>query len=107
MVELKNQMLTGSRFEHVDLSESHFHDVAMRDVRITGAWIQDLVIEAEVEGSLLVNGVDVLPHIDTVLNATFPGRETVYAVRAGGDADAFRAAWAIDQAAWAETVDRA
>ncbi len=99
-------LLRKARFTHVDLSEARFHDLAMRDVRITGAWMQDLVIEAEVEGSLTVNGVDVLPYIDEVLNARHPGRETVFAVR-GGDADAFRAAWAVDQKAWAETVERA
>ena len=99
-------LLRRARFTHVDLSEAHFHDLAMRDVRITGAWIQDLVIDADVEGSLLVNGVDVLPYIDEVLNARHPGRETVFAVR-DGDADAFRAAWAVDQEAWAETVERA
>jgi uncharacterized damage-inducible protein DinB len=104
--EFKNKDLKGSRFTHVDLSETHFHDLAMRDVQITGAWIQDLMIEAEIEGSLLVNGVDVLPYIDEVLNARHPGRETVFAVREG-DADAFRAAWAVDDQAWAKTVERA
>ncbi|MEQ1787544.1 MAG: DinB family protein [Acidimicrobiales bacterium] len=104
--EFRDRNMVGSRFEHVDLSETHFHDLAMRDVRITGAWIQDLVIEAEVEGSLLVNGIDVLPHVEAGLNAKHPGRATVVAVREG-NADAFRAAWAVDQQAWADTVDRA
>ncbi len=104
--EFKNKDLKGSRFTHVDLSETHIHDAALRDVRITGAWIQDLVIEAEIEGSLLVNGVDLLPMLEAELNARYPGRETIFAVREG-DADAFRAAWAIDERVWAETVERA
>ncbi len=104
--EFRNRNLKGSRFEHVDLSESRFHDLAMRDVRITGAWIQDLLIEADVEGSLTVNGVDVLPYVETELNARYPGREVVFAVREG-DADSFRAAFAVDEEAWAETVERA
>jgi hypothetical protein len=104
--EFRNRDLKGSRFTHVDLSESYLRDVLMRDVRITGAWIQDLVIDAEVEGSLMVNDVDVLPHMHEVLNARHPGRETVFAVREG-DADAFRAAWAVDEKVWAETVERA
>lgn len=104
--EFVNRDLTGSRFTHVNLSETHIHDAALRDVRITGAWIQDLVIEGEVEGSLSVNGVDVLPHVDEVLNERYPGRETIFAVREG-DADAFRDAWAIDERVWAETVERA
>lgn len=104
--EFKNRDLKGSSFTHVDLSEVRIHDALVRDVRITGAWIQDLVIEAEIESSFLVNGVDVLPYLDDVLNARYPGREAVFAVREG-DADTFRAAWAIDQAAWVTTVERA
>jgi uncharacterized damage-inducible protein DinB len=104
--EITNKDLTGSRFSHVDLSESHFRDVALRDVRISGAWIQDLVIEAEIEGSLRINDVDVLPMVEAELNRRLPGREAVFAVR-DGDADSFRAAWAIDQQAWERTVDRA
>ena len=104
--EFKDQDLKGSRFTNVDLSESHFHNLAMRDVRITGAWIQDLLIDAAIEGSLLVNGVDVVPHVERELNAKHPGRATIFAVREG-DADAFREAWAIDEQVWATTVERA
>jgi uncharacterized damage-inducible protein DinB len=104
--EFRNRDLKGSRFTHVDLSESYLRDVLLRDVRISGAWIQDLVIDADVEGSLMVNDVDVLPYMHEVLNARHPGRETVFAVREG-DADAFRAAWAVDEKVWAETVERA
>jgi uncharacterized damage-inducible protein DinB len=124
--EFKDQDLEGSRFERVNLSETHFedlllrkarftrvdldgarfHNLVMQGVRITGAWAPDLVIEAELGGSLSVNGVDVVPYIDEVLNARHPGRATVFAVR-DGDADAFRAAWAVDQEAWVTTVQRA
>ncbi len=102
----KDRDLKGSTFTHCDLSEIRIRDVWMRDVRIIGAWISDLVLEGEVEGSLTVNGVDVVPYLEQQLNARYPGRETVMAVR-DGDADAFRAAWAIDQAAWERTVERA
>jgi uncharacterized damage-inducible protein DinB len=104
--EFHNLLLCKACFTHVDLSEAHFHDLNMRGVKITGAWMQDVVIDAGFEGSLMVNGVDVLPHIDEVLNARHPGRETVFAVREG-DADSFRAAWAIDQEVWSKTVERA
>jgi hypothetical protein len=104
--EFKQRNLVGSRFEEVDLSQARFHNLALHDVKITGAWIRDLVIEGEVEGSLLVNGVDVMPHVEAELNARHPGREIVFAVREG-DADAFRAAWEIDQAVWAKTLERA
>ena len=99
-------LLRGARFTHVDLSEARFHNLSMPDVRITGAWMRDLVIDADVAGSLTVNGVDVLPYVETELNARHPGRATIFAVREG-DADAFRAAWAIDEQIWATTVERA
>jgi uncharacterized damage-inducible protein DinB len=102
----QNRDLSGSRFQHVDLSEVHINDALLRDVRITGAWVKDLVIDGDVEGSLVVNGVDVLPCIDQELNARYPGRETIFAVREG-DAESFRAAWALDQAVWETTVERA
>ena len=101
-----NLLLRRARFEHVDLSEARFHNLLMSDVRITGAWAQNLEIEAEVEGSLSSTASTCCPYIEEVLNARYPGRETVFAVREG-DADAFRAAWAVDQEAWAETVERA
>ncbi|MFL6205789.1 MAG: DinB family protein [Acidimicrobiales bacterium] len=104
--EFKNRDLAGSHFQHVDLSRVTIHDALMRDVRITGAWMVDLVLDGDVEGSLTVNGVDVVPYMHEVLNARYPGRETVFAVMEG-DADAFRAAWAIDQQVWASTVERA
>lgn len=102
--EFTNQDMTGSRFEEVDLSEARFHNVVMRDVRITGAWMVDLVLDGEIEGSLTVNGVDLLPVLETELNRKFPGRETVYAVRTSG-ADAFRAAWSVVEDEWAETAE--
>jgi uncharacterized damage-inducible protein DinB len=104
--EFKNRDLKRSRFTHVDLSETHIHDALLRDVKITGAWVKDLVVEGDVEGSLTVNDVDVLPYVHEVLNERYPGRETIFAVMTG-DADSFRAAWALDQAAWEKTVERA
>jgi hypothetical protein len=99
-------LLRSARFERVDLSGARFDNLRFSDVRITGAVAENLEIEAELDGSLIVNGVDVLPYITEVLNARYPGREVVYRVRAG-DADAFRAAWTIDQEAWEDTVERA
>lgn len=104
--EFTDRDLTGSSFTHCDLSESRFREVFLRDVRIIGAWMEDLVLDGAVEGSLLVNEVDVLPFVEAELNRRHPGRETVLAVRAG-DADAFRAAWAVDERVWADTVERA
>jgi uncharacterized damage-inducible protein DinB len=104
--EFTNRNLKGSRFTHVDLSETIFKDLLMRDVRIIGAWVKDLVIEGDVEGSLTVNEVDVLPYVHQVLNERHPGRETIFAVMTSG-ADGFREAWTLDEKVWQETVERA
>jgi uncharacterized damage-inducible protein DinB len=104
--EFTNRDLKGSRFTNVDLSESRFHNLYLRDVKISGAWIVGMDIDGEIEGSLLVNGIDVVPYVEAELNLKHPGRETVMAVR-DGNADSFRAAWAVDQEAWERTVERA
>lgn len=100
-----NRDLRGARFEHVNLDEARFHDLGMRDVRITSAWIVDLVIEGEIEGSLTVNGVDLLPLLEGELNRRFPGRETVYAVLHAG-VDGFREAMRVLDDAWPSTIER-
>lgn len=51
-------------------------------------------------GTLLVNGVDVVPYVDAELNRRFPGRELQKAETPEG----LREAWAAVQAAWAATV---
>jgi uncharacterized damage-inducible protein DinB len=101
-----NLLLRKARFENVDMNEARLHNLYLRGVRITGAWMPNAEIDAELEGSLIVNGVDVMPFVEAELNARHPGRETVFAVREG-DADAFRSAWAVDQAVWEKTVERA
>ena len=123
--EFKNQDLKGSRFTHVDLSETHFHDLFLRDarfthvdlsgthihdaalgdVRITGVWMKDVEIEAEIEGTLIVNGVDVRPFVDATLNERYPGREAIFAVERSG-VDGFREAMRVLDEAWPSTIER-
>jgi hypothetical protein len=51
-------------------------------------------------GSLVVNGVDVVPLVDAELNRQFPGRELQKAQTPEG----LREGWAAVQGAWASTV---
>ncbi len=51
-------------------------------------------------GSLLVNGVDVVPLVDAELNRQFPGRELQKAQTPEG----LREGWVAVQSAWRETV---
>ena len=71
--------------------------VTMRSVDVDGLDIDshDLFL-----GSLLVNGVDVVPLVDAELNRQFPGRELQRAQTPEG----LREGWVAVQAAWQTTV---
>jgi hypothetical protein len=89
--------LRGARFVRSDLS-----DVVMRAVDVQGADI-DAPWLFDGEGSLRINGVDVVPLVDAELNRRFPGR----ADRRAGHPDGLRAAWAALERAWDSTLERA
>ena len=84
--------LKGATFRFSDVS-----GVTMRAVDVGGLDIDshDLFF-----GSLIVNGVDVVPLVDAELNRLFPGRELQKAQTPEG----LREGWAAVQAAWATTV---
>lgn len=71
--------------------------VTMRSVDVDGLDVDshDLFF-----GSLIVNGVDVVPLVDAELNRQFPGRELQKAQTAAG----LREAWVAVQSAWHTTV---
>ena len=72
--------------------------VTMRAVAVDG-----LVIDSPALffGTLIVNGVDVVPLVDAELNKQFPGRELQKAQTPEG----LREGWAAVQAAWRTTVE--
>lgn len=82
----------GATFRFSDVS-----GVTMRGVDVGGLDIDshDLFF-----GTLLVNGVDVVPLVDAELNRLFPGRELQKATTPEG----LREGWAAVQAAWVTTV---
>lgn len=87
--------LHGARLIRADLS-----GVVVRGVEIAGAdidapWLLD-------GGSLLVNGVDVVPLVDAELDRRFPGRSQ----RRAADPEGLRRAWAAVEATWAATLER-
>jgi hypothetical protein len=88
--------LGGARFVGADLS-----GVVMRGVQVDGADI-DAPWLLSGDGSLLVNGVDVVPYVEAELNRRFPGR----AEQRAEDPDGLRAAWAALERSWAVTLDR-
>ena len=82
----------GATFRSCDVS-----GVTMRSVDVGGLDIDshDLFF-----GSLIVNGVDVVPLVDAELNRQFPGRE----LQKEQTPEGLRAGWVAVQAAWDTTV---
>jgi hypothetical protein len=76
---------------------SDVRGVTMRSVDVGGLDIDSHDLGF---GSLLVNGVDVVPLVEAELDRRFPGRE----LRTATTPDGLRAAWVAVQAAWQETV---
>lgn len=82
----------GATFRYADLS-----GVTMRSVDVGGLDIDshDLAF-----GTLVVNGVDVVPLVEAELNRQFPGRE----LQQSQTPEGLREGWVAVQAAWQETV---
>ncbi len=83
---------TGATFRSCDLS-----GVTMRSVDTNGLEIDDHDL---LFGSVIVNGVDVVPLVEAELNRQFPGRELQQAQTPEG----LRNGWVAVQNAWATTV---
>ncbi len=94
--EFVDANLRGARFVRTDLSGAVMRAVDVAGADVDAPWLLNG------ESSLLVNGVDVAPYVETELNRRFPGR----AERRAEDPDALRAAWATLERTWAATLER-
>jgi hypothetical protein len=98
--------LRAAQFVGVDLRGARFVDTDLSGVVMRGVELQRAEIDSpwlfEQENVLLVNGVDVLPLVETELNRRFPGR----ADRRAADPDGLRRAWAMLERTWAATLAR-
>jgi hypothetical protein len=112
VVEHRDADLNQSRFEHVDLRDSHLYDVNLsgstlrsvdlHDVRMVGVELVDVDVSGDVR-HLVINGVDVGPLIEAELDRRYPDRAKMRAE----DPTGFAEAWRIVQALWDGTVARA
>lgn len=95
--EFEGATFVGTSFKGATLRSSDVSGVTMRSVDVGGLDIDshDLFF-----GSLVVNGVDVVPFVDAELNRQFPGRELQKAQMPEG----LRDGWVAVQAAWETTV---
>ncbi len=112
MSEFVDEDLAGSRFERVelrgatfrevDLTGARFYNVYLPGALLRGVWLENVDINGVIS-NVRINGVDVGPLIEAELNQRYPDREQMRP----DDADGFRAAYAILERLWAQTVDRA
>jgi hypothetical protein len=95
--EFEGAAFVGTSFRGATLRSCDLSGVTMRSVDVDGLDIDshDLFF-----GSLIVNGVDVVPLVDAELNRQFPGRELQTAQTPEG----LRDGWVAAQAAWETTV---
>jgi hypothetical protein len=103
----KSDDLRGAEFVRADLHGARFlksdvSGIVMRGVEVDGAEI-DAPWLLSGGGTLIVNGVDVVPFVEAELNRRFPGRGDQRA----GDPEGLRAAWAALERTWAATMERA
>ncbi len=96
--EFEGATFVRASFKGATVRFSDVSGVTMRGVEVNGLDIDshDLFF-----GSLVVNGVDVVPLVDAELNRRFPGRELQKAQTPEG----LREGWVAVQAAWRATVD--
>jgi hypothetical protein len=88
--------LRGARFVRADLSGVVMRGVDIHRADIDAPWLFNG------ESFLRVNGVDVIPLVESELNRRFPGR----ADRRAEDPDGLRATWAALERTWAATLER-
>ncbi len=103
-------MTTYSRtkdFEGATFVKASFKGAALRFCDVSGVTMRGVDVDGlDMDshdlffGSLLVNGVDVVPLVDAELNRQFPGRELQKAQTPKG----LREAWVAVQSAWQTTV---
>lgn len=95
--EFEGATFVRASFKGAVLKSCDLSGVAMRSVELAGLDIDshDLFF-----GTLIVNGVDVVPLVDAELNRQFPGRELQKAQTPEG----LRDGWVAVQAAWATTM---
>ncbi len=92
----------GQEFVDADLAGARFVRCILAGAVVRAADLTDLQLDGYCDGTLLVEGVDVMPYVEAELDRRFPGR----AGRLATTPDGLRQAWVDVRAAWAEAVRR-
>jgi hypothetical protein len=87
-----------------DLKGALFNRSTLVGAVMRGVDVDGLDIDAPRlgEGTLFVNGVNVVSFVESTLNERFPGRD----LKEAKDPDGLRTAWAAVERAWSAAVDR-
>lgn len=101
---LRQVSLVGSHLEDVDLSDVFVRNADLSGFTVRGAWLRRVELDGEIEGPLLVNGVDVTPFVEDELDRRYPDRPLI---RDRSTPEAFRVAWAAIESRWDETITHA
>lgn len=93
----------GATFSRVSLKGARITMSDVSGVRMRGVDLDGMDVDSHdlAFGTLIVNGVDVVPLVEAALNERFPGRELMRAETPAG----LREGWESVRAAWAETVE--
>src|SRR5579871_754165 len=94
-MEFIDQNLSGARFARCLLAGAIIRGSDVSDMEIDDPHLH--------QGSLWVNGVDVVPLVEAELNRRFPGRE----LKTATTPDGLRAAWVRVEEAWGEVLPTA
>lgn len=95
--EFEGATFQGASLKGATIRFSDVSGVIMRSVDVGGLDIDSHDLEF---GSLVVNGVDVVPLVEAELDRVFPGR----GLRKAATPEGLRAAWVAVQGAWADMV---
>lgn len=98
----KGPDLSGARLEDLDLSGARLHAPSLEGAKVTDAWLCNADIAGDIEG-LRLNGVEVAPLVMAELERRDPDRARLRAE----DPAALAGTWAMLEAGWEATVDRA
>ena len=99
--EFEDQDLSGATFWGVDLTGALFRDVNLTNLRVQGAWLVNVNIDALID-NVVINGVDVTAFVNEN-DRWYPLRSMLRAP----DPNGMRAAWSELEDVWAATIDRA
>jgi uncharacterized damage-inducible protein DinB len=102
MIEHRHEDLSGSVFEHVDLTGARFTEAHFDDVVLRGCWGRRLDLDGDFD-EILYNGIDLVP----LWRAEMVRRHPEFALLDAETAEGCRTVWPRLEELWESTLARA